>query len=908
MHIKFHMEPEKELMEVLNKAYTMATTKFRCYKLYPEVLLYAIVNTYSCKAYKFLKNLLPNREDDVKVLSTKLDNYLRNKRSYFGEEKDSLPEETYNLIAEGEIIARSLGKNRVSTLDILLAFFMEPETYAFNILLEKINPVFPNAGPMIKFSNISYEEFKEKLIELAKTSSFREFIKNFSEEDEDYDEEDESYEDSFSEFFEEKAKSAKIKNIRHKTSILDKYSYDLTQLAREGKFDPIIGREKEIERVLQILCRRYKNNPVLIGEPGVGKTAIVEGLAQLIAKGEVPEFLKNKRIVSLDLPAIVAGTKYRGQFEERLKEIINEIRRNKNIIVFIDEIHTLIGTGSSEGSLDACNILKPALSRGEIQCIGATTLDEYRKYIEKDGALERRFQKIIVNPPSREETLKILMGLKKYFEEYHNVIYTKKALEAAVKCAERYVPDHFFPDKAIDIIDETGSLAKLRSSAIPSHIQEKKKNLEKIQIEKKKYKKKLKELMRQQENEKSFYDEKLSFSPAYEATLSKLAELSTEEKMLKKEIDREMEKLEKIQEKKRIISEDDVSLVVSKWTGIPLEKIKESESAKLLKLENELKKKIKGQDEAVKLIANTLRKARAGLKDPKRPMGVFLFLGYSGVGKTALAKALAEHLFDTEDALIRVDMSEYMEKFNVSRLVGAPPGYVGYEEGGTLTEKVRRQPFSIILLDEIEKAHSDVFNILLQIFDNGIITDSFGRKIDFRNTIIIMTSNLGTHKLFTHSKMGFSLDTKQNEITEEYKYLSKELKKELQKFFKPEFLNRIDNIVIFKPLSKETLFEIIDLFVEEINERLKDQNITIKLTDRAKDWIIEKEYNIKYGARPLKRALENFLEDKIVSAILRKEIKFDDLVIIDADKEGLYIKEIISPKREEEPKLFELLK
>lgn len=634
------------------------------------------------------------------------------------------------------------------------------------------------------------------------------------------------------------------KGHKLKTPILDEFSRDLTEMAKEGQLDPIIGRDDEIERIIQILSRRTKNNPVLIGDPGVGKTAIVEGLAQRIVSGNVPEVLLNKRVVTLDLGAVIAGTKYRGEFEQRLKNIIEEIRRAKNnIILFIDELHTVIGAGAAEGAVDASNMLKPALARGELQCIGATTLNEYRKHIEHDPALERRFQPVLVEPPSVEQTIQILRGIKEKYENHHKVKYTDEALVAAVELSDRFIADRFLPDKAIDVIDEAGSRLRLKTTNVPEEIESKMAELRQIIKQKE-------ESSQQQDFERA-------------------AKLRAKETQLKKQL----EEIKKQWRQKRDsirpeVTPEDIAYIVSKWTGIPVTKITEQESQKLLNIENELHKRIVGQDEAVRTVSTAIRRSRTGLKDPKRPIGSFIFLGPTGVGKTELAKALAEFMFGNEDALIRIDMSEYMEKFNVSKLIGAPPGYVGYEEGGILTEKVRRKPYSVILLDEIEKSHPDVFNILLQIMDNGSIMDSLGHKVNFKNTIIIMTSNVGAKLISKGKSLGFDVG---GEEERDYKNIKETLLEELKKVFNPEFLNRVDDIVVFRPLTKDDMRKILDLLLEKLKDRLRKKNIDLFVTDMVKEFLLEKGFDQHYGARPLQRVLQRYLEDAIAEEIVLKQ-------------------------------------
>ncbi|MEK6586848.1 MAG: ATP-dependent Clp protease ATP-binding subunit, partial [Nitrospirota bacterium] len=627
------------------------------------------------------------------------------------------------------------------------------------------------------------------------------------------------------------------------TPALDEFGRDLTQMAQEGQLDPVIGRADEIERVLQILSRRSKNNPVLIGESGVGKTAIVEGLAQRIIQSEVPDNLLSRRVIALDLGSLVAGTKYRGQFEERLKVVMKEIVQAGNIIIFIDELHTLVGAGAAEGSIDASNMLKPALSRGEIQCIGATTLDEYRKHIEKDGALKRRFQPIHVQPPNLDETVRIIQGLRDRYEEHHGVEITEDAIVEAVKLADRYITDRFLPDKAIDLIDETGSRAKLQTYALPSELKAMEQELKKVSREK---------------------ELSISMQNFEEAVRHR-----EEEERLRKLLDESKREWKKNQEKnKPVIGKEDVAYVVSKMTGIPLFKLEEEESNKLLRMEEFLHKRVIGQNEAISAVARAIRRSRAGLKEAKKPIGSFIFLGPTGVGKTELARTLAEFLFNSEDALIRVDMSEYQEKFTSSRLFGAPPGYVGYEEGGQLTEKVRRRPYSVVLFDEIEKAHPDVFNVLLQVLDDGVLTDSLGRKIDFKNTVVIMTSNIGTKMIQKGVSLGF-----QSTEGEAARRKKEEVLGELRKSFSPEFLNRIDEIVIFHQLEKEQLYSILDILLRELNLRLLDKGLEIEVDDEVKQWLIKEGYEPLYGARPMRRAIQRAIGDPLSDELIRGRFK-----------------------------------
>lgn len=636
------------------------------------------------------------------------------------------------------------------------------------------------------------------------------------------------------------------------TPTLDSLARDLTAIAREGGLDPVIGRSKEITRVIEVLSRRTKNNPVLIGEPGVGKTAIAEGLAQQIVNNEVPETLRDKRVMTLDMGTVVAGTKYRGEFEDRLKKVMDEIRQAGNIILFIDELHTLIGAGGAEGAIDASNILKPALARGELQCIGATTLDEYRKYIEKDAALERRFQPIQVDEPTVEETIQIIKGLRDRYEAHHRVKITDEAIEAAAKLSDRYISDRFLPDKAIDLIDEAGSKVRLRSFTVPPNLKALEDKLEHVR------------------NEKNAAVSSQEFEKA--------AALRDTEQKIKEELEQLKKSWKEKQGKEESkVTVEDIAEVVSMWTGIPVNKIAQEESEKLLNLEEELHKRVVGQHEAVEAISRAIRRARAGLKDPKRPIGTFIFLGPTGVGKTELAKALAEVMFGDEDAMIRIDMSEYMEKHSTSRLVGSPPGYVGFEEGGQLTEKVRRKPYSVVLLDEIEKAHPDVFNILLQVLDDGRLTDSKGRTVDFRNTVVIMTSNIGAEALKYQKSLGFGVGEKDSK----YKDMKSTMMEELKKAFRPEFLNRIDEIIVFKPLEKDQLKQIVSLMAKSLVKRLKDQDIDLELTDAALEKIAEEGYDPQYGARPIRRALQKNVEDRLSEELLKGTISKNSKVVFD---------------------------
>ncbi|MCK9562996.1 MAG: ATP-dependent Clp protease ATP-binding subunit [Bacteroidales bacterium] len=654
------------------------------------------------------------------------------------------------------------------------------------------------------------------------------------------------------------------------TPVLDNFGIDLTKAAEEGRLDLIVGRENEIERIAQILSRRKKNNPILIGEPGVGKSAIAEGLAMRIVHKQVSRILFNKRVLTLDLASIVAGTKYRGQFEERMKAMLNELARSKDVILFIDEIHTIVGAGGASGSLDAANMLKPALARGEIQCIGATTLNEYRQHIEKDGALERRFQKVMVEPATVDEAINILNNIKKHYENHHGVLYTDEAITACVKLTHRYISDRHLPDKAIDALDEAGSRVHIQNIQVPTHIIELEEQLESLRNQK------------------------------IDAVRSQQFELAASFRDNEKELLRKIEENNKkwqemLATQREPVTEQDVALVVAMMTGVPVNRIAQEESSRLLKMFAELQGSVVGQDKAIQQIVKAIQRNRAGLKDPRKPIGSFIFLGPTGVGKTQLAKVLSEYLFDSKDALIRIDMSEYMEKFAVSRLVGAPPGYVGYEEGGQLTEKIRRKPYSVVLLDEIEKAHPDVFHILLQVLDEGHLTDSYGRKVDFKNTIIIMTSNIGTRELTEFgSSVGFSQKSKEEQYNE---YSKAVVEKALKKAFAPEFLNRIDDLIQFNALNKENIYKIIDIELQELFARIRDLNITLSLSQAAREFIVEKGYDQKFGARPLKRAIQKYIEDPMAEFMLNNSLKGNTNVLIDYVNEKITVSKITKKRK-----------
>ncbi|WP_323789862.1 ATP-dependent Clp protease ATP-binding subunit [Psychroserpens sp.] len=749
--------------------------------------------------------------------------------------------------------AKLFQSTSINTAHLLLCI-LRNENDPTTKLLNKLKVDYDNVKEQFKFMITNEDDY----IDEPKAESFS---------DDEPIEDDEAKQNPFGQTG---SKSTK----KSKTPVLDNFGRDLTVMAEEGKLDPVVGREKEIQRVSQILSRRKKNNPLLIGEPGVGKSAIAEGLALRIVKRKVSRILFNKRVVTLDLASLVAGTKYRGQFEERMKAVMNELEKNDDIILFIDEIHTIVGAGGATGSLDASNMFKPALARGEIQCIGATTLDEYRQYIEKDGALERRFQKVIVEPTTVEETIEILNNIKGKYEEHHNVDYTDEAIEACVKLTNRYMTERFLPDKAIDALDEAGSRVHITNIDVPKQILELEKKLEEVKETKNTVVKKQK------------YEE--------------AAKLRDDEKRLEKELAIAQEKWEEdTKQQREIVSEDNVADVVSMMTGIPVNRIAQTESNKLAQLPELIKGKVIGQDEAVAKVVKAIQRNRAGLKDPNKPIGSFIFLGQTGVGKTQLAKVLARELFDSEDALVRIDMSEYMEKFAISRLIGAPPGYVGYEEGGQLTEKVRRKPYAVILLDEIEKAHPDVFNMLLQVLDDGYLTDSLGRKIDFRNTIIIMTSNIGARKLKDFGQgVGFGTSAKAAQADDNSRSI---IENALKKAFAPEFLNRIDDVMVFNALEKEDINKIIDIELAFLIKRIKDLGYELKLSKKAKDYIAEKGFDKQYGARPLKRAIQKYIEDALAEEIINSQVQEGDTIVMDLDSKSdeLTIK-IEKPKKHSE--------
>jgi len=732
--------------------------------------------------------------------------------------------------------AKALKSTTVETEHLMLSILKNKENIATQILNQ---------------FDVDYDLFRQEL-GIVKSNDVR---SEYSEENDDDFDEEKKYSQSKSSRQQGTAKS--------KTPVLDNFGRDITKLAEMGALDPIVGRESEIERVSQILSRRKKNNPILIGEPGVGKTAIVEGLALRIVQRKVSRVLFDKRVISLDLAALVAGTKYRGQFEERMKAIMNELEKNRDVILFIDEIHTIVGAGGASGSLDASNIFKPALSRGELQCIGASTLDEYRMYIEKDGALDRRFQKVMVDPPSVEDTIKILVNIKPKYEDYHNVIYDDEAIDACVKLSDRYITDRLLPDKAIDVMDEVGARVHLKNINVPPNIVDLEKKIEDVK------------------NEKNKVVKSQKFEEA--------ASLRDTEKRLGEELDKAKSEWEEESKHKRYpIGEEQIAEVVSMMTGIPVKRMVQAESEKLRKMADDMKDMVVGQSEAIQKVVKAIQRNRVGLKDPKKPIGTFIFLGPTGVGKTELARALARYMFDSEDSLIRIDMSEYMEKFTVSRLIGAPPGYVGYEEGGQLTERVRRKPYSVILLDEIEKAHPDIYNILLQVLDDGQLTDGLGRKVDFKNTLIIMTSNIGARQLKDFGAgVGFATSSRVQNEDEANKAV---IEKALKRTFSPEFLNRIDDVVIFNSLSKENIFEIIDILMKGVMKRLSNLGFALELTEDAKSFLADKGYDVQFGARPLHRAIQKYLEDPLAEEILSLHVKAGDILEADLDKENNKLK------------------
>ncbi len=771
--------------------------------------------------------------------------------------EEAVKQNTLNFVTgDNSDIALSPASARILKMCMLESRLLQAQIVdAEHLLLAILKDDDNHAARILQDNNASYNSVYKMLTSKVSNPTTKNELR-FTDDDED-DEEMKNFQSSSSNKQSNNAQTA-TRKAANDTPVLDNFGTDVTKLALDGKLDPVIGREKEIERVAQILSRRKKNNPILIGEPGVGKSAIVEGLATRIVQKKVSRILFNKRVVLLDMASVVAGTKYRGQFEERIRSIINELQRNPDIILFIDEIHTIVGAGSSTGSMDAANMLKPALARGEIQCIGATTLDEYRKNIEKDGALERRFQKVIVEPTTADETLLILKNIKDRYEEHHNVTYTDEAIEACVKFAERYITDRSFPDKAIDVLDEAGSRVHLINISVPKEIEEQEKLIDEAVMQK--------EL----------------------AVKSQNYELAANHRDRANELTKQLDEMKKAwesqhNEHRQTVDEEEIARVVSMMSGIPVQRMAQTESARLMNMKGELQNQVIAQDAAIETLAKAILRSRVGLKDPNRPIGTFLFLGPTGVGKTHLVKQLAKYMFGSSDALIRVDMSEYMEKFAVSRLVGAPPGYVGYDEGGQLTEKVRRKPYSIVLLDEVEKAHADVFNLLLQVMDEGRLTDSFGRTVDFKNTIIIMTSNVGTRQLKEFGRgVGFSAQQR----TDDKEYANSLIQKALHKAFSPEFLNRIDEIITFEQLSLDAIIKIVDIELKGLYSRIQNLGYTLTLSDDAKRFIAEKGYDVQYGARPLKRAIQTYLEDGLSEMIVSTQLEAGDEIQVSLNEAG----------------------
>ena len=809
-----------------------------------EHLLLGMIRDGENTAMKILKSL----NIDLYELRREIETAVKDKSGSATPNANSLPltKQAEKVIRITVLEAKSSKSSLVETEHLMLSILKNKENIATQILQQ---------------FDVNYESFKNELGFVASNPPKSEFN-----EEEEFDEERKQYGQP-----PKGARSGSAGQVKSKTPVLDNFGRDITRLAENGTLDPIVGRENEIERVSQILSRRKKNNPILIGEPGVGKTAIVEGLALRIVQRKVSRVLFDKRVVSLDLAALVAGTKYRGQFEERMKAIMNELEKNRDVILFIDEIHTIVGAGGASGSLDASNIFKPALARGELQCIGASTLDEYRMHIEKDGALDRRFQKVLVEQPSVDEAIEILNNIKNKYEDYHNVSYSREAIEACVKMSDRYMTDKLLPDKAIDVLDEVGARKHIKNINVPDNILELEQKIEAIKLEKNK-------VVKSQNFEEA-------------------AALRDREKRLQEDLEQAKQAWEEESKNKRFpIEEEDIAEVVSMMTGIPVKRMVQAETEKLRRMSDDLKGSVIGQDEAIIKVVKAIQRNRIGLKDPKKPVGSFIFLGPTGVGKTELARSLAKHIFDSEDALIRIDMSEYMEKFTVSRLIGAPPGYVGYEEGGQLTERVRRKPYCVILLDEIEKAHPDIYNILLQVLDDGQLTDGLGRKVDFKNTLIIMTSNIGVRQLKDFGDgVGFATQARRESQEEMNKSV---IEKALKRTFSPEFLNRIDDVVIFNSLEKEHIFQIIDILMKGVMKRLSNLGFTLELASDAKDFIAEKGYDSQFGARPLHRAIQKYLEDPLAEEILNLTVKAGDILLAELDKENGKIRF----KHKEEPK------
>ena len=822
----------------------------------PEHLMLGIIRQNEGMACRILREMGVDLTEMKKVI----DNAMRKKKDKIVASINDIGmnKEAEKILVSCALEALLLRNEEIGTEHFLLSILSTEKKNSVKTFLEKKDVDYEHVLKMIQLINKVHKVATDFLMELFDEFE-KEFTAGFTESD-DEDENDEPSQSSSQKSTSGSSSGGSAQSTKavSDTPVIDNFGTDLTRAAAEGRLDPIVGREREIERLAQILCRRKKNNPVLIGEPGVGKTAIVEGLAQRIVQHKISRVLFNKRVINLDMAAIVAGTKYRGQFEERIKAILNEMTKNPNIILFIDEIHTIVGAGSASGSMDAANMLKPALARGEIQCIGSTTLSEYRKSIEKDGALERRFQKVIVDPTTADETLQILQNIKERYEDHHNTRYTDDALKACVKLTDRYISDRFFPDKAIDALDEAGSRMHISNIVAPPYIEKLEKQIELV--------KEAKQVAVKSQN--------FELAAGYrDKERSYLNELENAKNKWQKEM----------QEHRQTVDEEKVAEVVAMMSGVPVQRIAKTENVRLLEMEDVLKSRVIGQDEAVSKIVKAIRRNRAGLKDPHKPIGTFMFLGPTGVGKTYLSKMLAEYMFGSPDALIRIDMSEYLEKFSVSRLIGAPPGYVGYEEGGQLTERVRRKPYSIVLLDEMEKAHPDVFNLLLQVLDEGHLTDSLGRKIDFKNTILVMTSNIGTKQLKEFGR-GIGFQPPGSAETDK-KYATNVIQKALNKTFAPEFLNRVDDIVIFDVLEKDSINKIIDIEFNKVTERIRQTGYQIKLTDAVKDLIASKGYDVQFGARPLKRAIQKYVEDELAEIIIRGDVKAGDEVLLDYDNE-----------------------
>ena len=830
--------------------------RHRCAEIEPAHLLLAIAKKSECKAYQLMANLTSAMALDE--LSQELDNNLFNTNSTDPSHDIAANAQTERIIKLSALEARMLKDDDIRSEHLLLAIFHNVEILNMTFIQN-----FLSAG-------ISYDKLYAQLKNLSEMP----MLNNYAADDIADDDDNMSFENNGN----QSKSSSKTEKFTSKktndTPVLDKYGIDVTRAAEQNQLDPVVGRDVEIERIAQILSRRKKNNPVLIGEPGVGKSAIVEGLALRIVQRKVSRLLFDKRVISLDMASIVAGTKYRGQFEERIKAILDELSKNKDIILFIDELHTIVGAGNSQGAMDAANMLKPALARGAIQCIGATTLDEYRKHIENDGALERRFQKVMVNATTAEETIQILNNIKEKYEEHHNVIYTPEAIKACVKLTERYISNRSFPDKAIDALDEAGSRVHVTTITAPKEIEE----------------------LENAINETSQFKLKAAQSQNFESA----AAYRDKEHSLREELAKAKQQWEeKLNLDRKVVDEDKIAEVVAMMTGVPVQRIAKAEGKRLAEMSSMLKDEIIGQDAAIEKVTKAIQRNRIGLKDPNKPIGTFMFLGPTGVGKTLLAKKLAEFLFDSADTLIRIDMSEFMEKFTVSRLVGAPPGYVGYEEGGQLTEKVRRRPYSVVLLDEIEKAHPDVFNILLQVMDEGQLTDSLGRTVDFKNTIIIMTSNIGSRQL---KEFGNGIGFNTNALNKEYS--NSVIQKALSKAFSPEFLNRIDDIITFESLDKDAISQIINIELTKFTKRTEELGYTLTVTDDAKNYIASQGYDIQYGARPLKRAIQKYVEDKLTELIINETITSGDSIEIDYNNEEL-LQIINKDKSDSIPKLLD---